>query len=278
MLVKKQLCSSFLYNAITFQILVIYSAINSQPLQIQGITEPLKHAIISSDYAVRVTAVRFDEGAAVRKGDTILELDYRESWLEAERNRVISESYAELDAAKLKTENARIDFEATRTLHDSTRSVSNEELLKKELEYNVAKTECDRLTMIKKKEVLEYQSALERLKRHFVIAPFAGIVAQRFLNESETCKPLEPLIKLVDTKKCRFITYVPVGRSQNLVKGKKVNLTINCGKSTLNREATVDFVSPVIDASSGLRTVKVIFDNSDGSVQPGVGGVLHIDE
>lgn len=277
MLFRKIFRTSFFCKLITFQIIAVISAIQSEPLHIQGITEPLKHAVISSDYAVRVTAVRFDEGASVRKGDTILELDYRESWLEAERNRIISESNAELDAARLKSENARIDYEATRTLHDSTRSVSDEELLKKELEYNVAKIECDHLTMIKKKENLEYQSALERLKRHFVIAPFTGIVAQRFLNESETCKPQEPLIKLVDTRKCRFITYVPVERTQNLVKGKSVNLIINCGKLKLKRQGTIDFVSPIIDASSGLRTVKVIFDNSDGSVQPGVGGTLQIE-
>jgi len=34
----------------------------------------------------------------------------------------------------------------------------------------------------------------------------------------------------------------------------------------------------VVDASSGLRTVKAVFDNADGSIQPGVAGAMLIDE
>ncbi|SHL90569.1 hypothetical protein SAMN05720487_1482, partial [Fibrobacter sp. UWT2] len=35
-----------------------------------------------------------------------------------------------------------------------------------------------------------------------------------------------------------------------------------------------EFVSPVVDKSSMLRTVKVIFDNTDLAVEPGVTGKI----
>jgi multidrug efflux pump subunit AcrA (membrane-fusion protein) len=132
--------------------------------------------------------------------------------------------------------------------------------------------------MSKAREQLDYKITQERLSHHFVIAPFAGVVAQRFLNESETCKPQEPLIKFVDIHKCRFITYVPVARSQELVKGKRVTLILGGSKTPSTRQATVEFASPVVDASSGLRTVKVVFENADGSIQPGVSGSMLIEE
>lgn len=241
---------------------------------IQGVTEAYRSATISSELASRITAVRINEGGRARKGDTILVLDAEEALLEAERNRLLAESDAELAESRLKAENAKRDLDATRLVFDSTRSISQEELWKKELDYNLAKTEVERLSMAKQKAVLEYRISLQNLKRHFVIAPYDGVVAQRFLNEGETCKPQEPLIKFVDVYRCRFIAYIPVGLSQGIVKGARVNLTVGDAKKP--RAGTVDFISPTVDQASGLRTTKIVFDNSDGSIQPGVPGFVQI--
>ncbi len=245
---------------------------------VQGITEPLRQAVISAEFASRVIAIRKNEGAFAKKGDTIFELDYKAPQLDAERSRIIAENKAEINAAKLKMQTAKLDFDATTTLHDSTRSVSDEELWKKKLEYDLAKNECERLAIVKEREIVEYRISLERLSHFCVIAPFDGVVAQRFLNEAESCKPQEPLIKFVDVHKCRFITYVPVDRSHGLSKGNEVTLSLGNVREPQLRQGIIEFVSPVIDASSGLRTVKVIFDNSDGSIQPGITGALFIDQ
>jgi RND family efflux transporter MFP subunit len=248
------------------------------PAPIQGVTEPFRFATISSEIAGRITAVRINEGGRARKGDTIMVLDAEEAFLEAERSRLIAESDAELAAARLKSEVTKRDLTATRLVYDSTRSVSEEELWKKELDHNLAKTEVDRLTMTKQKSVLEYKIALQNLKRHYVIAPYDGIVAQRFLNEGETCKPQEPLIKFVDVSRCRFIAYIPVSLALGLGKGSRINLLIGDPKKNLSRSGVIDFISPVVDQASGLRTTKVVFDNPDGAIQPGVPGFLQIEK
>jgi RND family efflux transporter MFP subunit len=245
---------------------------------VQGITEPLRQAVISAEFASTLTAIRKNEGTFAKKGDTIFELDFKASRLEAERNRLIAENKGELNAARLKAQTAKVDYEATLLLHDSSSSVSDEELWKKKLELDLATNECDRLTMSKEKDVAEYKYALERLSHYFILAPFDGIVAERFLNEAESCKPQEPLLKFVDVHKCRFITYVPVEHSAGLSKGDKVTLSLGNGRLAQTREGTIEFVSPVVDASSGLRTVKVIFDNSNGSIQPGIPGIMFIDQ
>jgi RND family efflux transporter MFP subunit len=257
---------------------LITAGAGAAPLSVQGITEPLRQAVISAEFAGRVITIRKDEGSFAKKGDTIMEMDYKETQLDAERCRIIAENKAELAAAKLKSETAKLDYDATKVVHDSTRAISDEELWKKELDYNLAKNECERLSMTKEKEVLDYRISLERLKHYFVIAPFDGVVAQRFLNEAESCKPQEQLIKFVDVHKCRFITYVPGDRSQGLAKGKRVTISLGGAKAPRTRQGSIEFVSPVVDASSGLRTVKAVFDNADGSIQPGVAGAMLIDE
>ena len=115
-------------------------AMAADPSTFQGVTEPYRFSTISSEIAARITSVRINEGGRARKGDTILILDADEALLEAERSRLIAESDAELTAAQLKSEMAKRDLKATRQVFDSTRSVSQEEVWKKELESDLAKT------------------------------------------------------------------------------------------------------------------------------------------
>ncbi len=247
----------------------------SSGMSFPGITEPYRQATISASFPSAISSINKKEGSYVKRGDTIIELDYREAQLDAERCRVIAESNADLQASKLKAETAEKDFKATKILHDSTRSVSGEELWKKELEHNLARTECEKLSMAKSKEVIEHKMALERLSHYFIIAPFSGIISEHFYNEGETCRPQESLVKLVSIHTCRFITYVPAALSKGLSKGEKVNIVL---EDSRKRKGKVDFVSPVVDAASGLRTVKILFDNSDGSVQPGIKGSLLLEK
>lgn len=249
-----------------------------EPAPLQGYTEPYRFATMSSETASRITQVRINEGGRARKGDTILVLDPEEAALEAERTRIIAENESELAAARLKVEMARRDLLSTRQVYDSTRSVSREEYLKKELEFNLARTEVDRLTMVHRKSALERAIAYRNLRRHYLIAPYDGIVAQRLLNEGETCKPQEPLIKFVDVSRCRLIAYVPVNLARGLTKGAKVGVRVGDPKNGPEREGTVDFLSPVVDQASGLRTAKIVFDNADGSLQPGLTGWLRLEK
>jgi multidrug efflux pump subunit AcrA (membrane-fusion protein) len=53
-----------------------------------------------------------------------------------------------------------------------------------------------------------------------------------------------------------------------------VRVRVDEMNSPITRRGSVEFISPVVDPSSGLREVKVLFDNADGRVHPGVAGSL----
>lgn len=55
-------------------------------------------------------------------------------------------------------------------------------------------------------------------------------------------------------------------------------MQISSNKGILNREGTVEFISPVVDPASDLVTVKILFKNNDVSVKPGVSGFLLVGE
>ena len=78
----------------------------------------------------------------------------------------------------------------------------------------------------------------------------------------------------MDIRKCRFITYVEATSAPRLTSGMKVRLNIEGPKSTIKMSGVIEFASPVVDPSSNLREIKVLFDNPKGKIQPGVSGTM----
>lgn len=194
-----------------------------------------------------MATARLKEGDFVQANEVILELDERLEALEVERRRIVME-------------NSKADWESTKVVFDKTSAISRDVLLKKEADYKVATT--------------EHHIAVEELNRRRLTAPAAGVITELKLHPGEACTAFQPVARLVDTRKCYFECNIDAGLSANLTVGQKVRLLIDNGGAPLDIEATIIFVSPVVDSASGLQRVRAIFDNVDGRVRPGLAGKL----
>lgn len=254
------------------------SPLSAETRTFRGITEPLYDATISATVAGRVALIRLPEGSPVKKGEVILELEKDEQELEAARRKIIAESKAEVDSAKQQKDTLKLDYTATKQLFDATQSVSQEELWKKELDYRMAGAEYDRLRVSEERESLEQRIADVQLKQRLITAPFDGVVVKIHKHAGESANLQDPLVRVVNVTKCRFITHVEASTAPKLAKGMKVTLKIEANRSTKTREGEVEFASPVADPSSGLREVKILFGNPKSDIQPGVNGTLVMEE
>ena len=254
--------------------LLMIQTVSAKPKKIKGVTEPYKSTFISSTVAGRLAHINYPEGEVVKKGYAVLYLDKAEEELEVARRKLIAENTVELQSAEFQVKTLEKDYQATKMLFDSSRSVSEEELWIKELEYKKALSEIERLKMLEEKEKLELKIAQAQLYKRKIIAPFTGKVVKINRKVGESTNALEPLVHLVDVKKCRFVTYIAANKSHDLAKGMKVNLEINGFSPRLKKEGTIEFISPVADPSSGLRELRIVFDNHDKKVKPGVNGYL----
>jgi multidrug efflux pump subunit AcrA (membrane-fusion protein) len=201
-------------------------------------------------------------------------LEKEEQELDTARYKLISESKVELELARMKAETIERDYKATKQVLDATQSVSEEELWSKELEYKQAVAEYNQWKVAEEREAVEYKIADAKLRERLIVAPFDGVIAKINLHTAESCNPQQPLVRIADVRKCRFITYAEAKSIPGLASGMKETLRLDGARSTVSRPGVVEFISPVIDPSSGLREVKVVFDNSDGAIQPGVGGTM----
>ncbi len=138
-----------------------------------------------------------------------------------------------------------------------------------ELDAKVAKAQVDQFLMVEERERIDYELAIEELARRSIRAPWPGIVIRVDIEEGENCEPRQPLLTLVDVSRSYLVINVQAARSRQLKVGQTLQVEIHPAPSTPLIAGQVSYVSPVVDAGSGLGEVRVLFPNPGGRVLPG---------
>ena len=216
-------------------------------LQPTGIIEPFLDVTLSTSVPGIVTTRKFEEGNFVKEGAVILELDSNIEELEVERRKIVRDE-------------KRRDFEGTQRLFKTTKGMSKEEVDKKEAEYKVA--------------AVEYDMAVEQKHRRQLIAPSGGVITEILIEAGEACQAYQPLVRVVDSRRCYLITNVEGRQANRLRLDQKVMLEVDLGEGKVVVPGAIVFLSPVVDPASGLQRIKILFENKDGRIRPGLTGFM----
>jgi membrane fusion protein, multidrug efflux system len=215
---------------------------------VQCLTEPFGDVEMSAPVAGAVAVVHHGEGKFVEAGTVVLELESRAEQLDFERRSV-------------QVETLKAEFTRSETLLASTSSISREEVDKKRGEYRVA--------------TIELELAREALARRRIMAPFSGVVTLLPVEVGEYCQPPRVLLRLVDSRRFYAVANIDPAAASGLTVGVTVQLEV--GADAKERfEGKVVFISPVVDPASGLLRIKVLFDNRENRLRPGVAGQLQL--
>ena len=218
---------------------------------VTGITEPSKDVTLAFPIVGVVGARPLEEGAIVRKDQVIIELDKQLEELDLERKRLARELAAsELERLKSLAQRNAI-------------SVSKEEIEKKRSEFEIAK--------------VDHELAAAVLKRRQLISPIDGQVAQFYKDVGEKCEDQQPVVRIVDTRRCHLVANLEPRLAQSLRLNQKVRVEVLVGDSPVTVEGTLIYLSPVADAASGLLRIKAVFENPEGKIRPGIAGRIRID-
>jgi RND family efflux transporter MFP subunit len=198
-----------------------------------------------------VGARPLEEGSTVRKGQVVIELDKQLEELDLERKRLSRELAAsELERLKSLAQRNAI-------------SVSKEEIEKKRSEFEITK--------------VDHELAAAVLMRRQLISPIDGQVAQFYKDVGEKCEDQQPVVRIVDTRRCHLVANLEPSLAQPLRLNQKVRVEVLIGDSPVTVEGTLIYLSPVADAASGLLRIKAVFENPEGKIRPGIAGRLRID-
>jgi RND family efflux transporter MFP subunit len=216
-------------------------------VEVTGQVATLYQATLSSRIQGTIEKVLVVEGAPVKKGQTLIELDRRD--LEAE----LARSVAELD-------NAKGHLERIKALY-GTDAVSKEEMENATRTFKVS--EANR------------RAVLAQLSYTLVRAPFDGVITEKKVEAGELASPGQTLLKMEDPSHLRLEATVAESDLKAIARGDRIRVVIDAlpGQSLTG---VVSQILPAGDPQTHTFTVKVDLPQTSG-LKTGMFGRLHLD-
>lgn len=246
-----------------------------------GRTEAVGFVEVRARVGGYLQKVAFREGAEVKAGDLLFEIDPRPFQAEIDRAQAKKMS----DEARLRELTA--EYARNRILHDR-RALSLEELQKSEAAKDVAAAdiEADKAELERAKLDLEFSR---------ITAPVAGRVSRAEVTEGNlisgqitgspiltTIVPQTPVYVYFDVDERRFLEYLKnmAVRETSLDKIAEADIKVRLSLSDTADfpfEGEVDFADNRVNATTGTLRVRAVFDNSQRLLAPGLFARLRIE-
>lgn len=206
-----------------------------------GTAKARESVVISAKQAERVSAVRFESGQRVLKGQVLIELD--SGTVKAE----LSEARANL-----------VDLEAQVSRLQSLQS--------RQL---IAQSQFDTVVASRNAARARVQAATERLNDRIIRAPFSGVLGLRQVSQGQYVNAGFAMVNLDDLDHMWVDFPVPESLLSKLKTGMTLNLQADAfPERTFN--AQVASIDSRIDITTRAIMVRADIENSDGLIRPGM--------
>lgn len=209
--------------------------------------EAEREAKIVSEIGGVVLKLNVEEGQFVRKGQILAKLD-------GERHAVLVR---------------QAEAEMERLRHNDMR---NERLFERQL---IAKNLYEQNKSDLASRKAEVELARLSLSKCAVVAPFDGVVTRRWVKEGQLLKANDVAFEMADFSDLKARLRVPERASVALKPGQPVEYHADALPGA-SFQATVERVSPIVDAKSGTVEVLVKVDNGERLLRPGLFSRLEI--
>jgi len=193
------------------------------------------------EVAGRVTALGFQEGAAVRRGQLMVQLDD-------------SAARAELKQAEANRKLAEADLGRARSLVAPGL---------------IAVNEVERLQAQAAVTAAAVDKARSALSKTRLLAPFDGRAGLRQFSPGELVQPGQALVTLVSLSPMKLDVSVPEREASSLRVGQAVAATIPA-LNNLAVTGQVQALEPALDGAARAQQVRVLVANPAGKLQPGL--------
>lgn len=212
-------------------------------------------AAVAAQVGGQVTRVARDEGAAIGAGELVIEIDPERRQLEAASARALL-AQAEAQAAEAERELARME-----KLH-AQGVAADAKLDQVRTAVRAARSSRESLQA-------QLGMAERSLRDSSVSAPFAGLVARRWVSEGEFVAPGQKLFDLVALDPIEVEFHLPERDSSRVAVGAPVAVRVAPFPDEVFT-ARVTVVSPTIDPVTRTLRVKAELGNADGRLRPGL--------
>lgn len=211
--------------------------------EVKVVLFPFREAVIAARAESTLLPYRFKLGEPFDAGDEIVTLDDSRYAIEAKRAEEEFDfaSVVYEDRKQLREKDFTSDYELKRASFDRQIAEDNLEVAKLNLSYCTVK------------------------------APFAGKIVEILTREYETVRLGQPLFRIIDDNQLLAVMNVPQDDMLLTTVGSPVAISVLDGRIVHGR---VYEVTPQADHRTGTIRIRVLLDNADGKLRPGMTGEM----
>src|SRR5262245_26057061 len=216
-----------------------------------------------------VSAVRFSEGAMVRKGDLLFQIDPRPFQADVDRLK------AELDRARATVQRADSELARAERLHNAN-AIANEE---RDRRASFAQESAAQVAAME----AALRAAELNLEFTPVTSPINGRVSRAIVTEGNlvssgpgeatlltTVVSLDPVYAYFDADEQIYLKYTGGGDKQNRGSiDRHIRMALS-NEEGYPREGLLDFIDNQLDGATGTIRGRAVFHNTDGQLTPGL--------
>lgn len=121
--------------------------------------------------------------------------------------------------------------------------------------------------------VIDLKNARSKLSQKRLVAPIGGVITRLEKEIGEWVQPGEKVVEMIDLAELHAVFYLPYEEARLLAVGQQLDVELPQVQPA-PVAARIFFISPRVDASSGLITVKASIENKDRRLHPGLAGTI----
>lgn len=240
--------------------------------EVTGELRSVKRSLLAAEAEGLVIELNVEEGQTVKRGQVIARLDDTIATLELAREEATAAARrAAVREGKSRLEKAQRDLDRTRELAEragASRSEVDDALTQYRLmEALVAQGEAS-------VGAAEAQAGLarRRVAQMQIVAPFDGRVTRKATEVGQWVGVGDPLAEVVALDPIEARLDVPEALVDAIKEGSS-RIRVRVRATGVERDAVVTHVVPEADALSRLFPVRVVMENPEGSLKPGMAAV-----
>lgn len=222
-----------------------------------------------------IAKIVLDTGAPVKKGQLLAQIDNRQ--LQADRDA----AEARLHSIEADVQTQEAEAKVLQNDYERDQEMWKAQLITaKQLEHSRYKMVGSGYLVERERQNLKNATATLRsleleLEKTNITAPFAGVVARRYVREGQKVAPNDRLFWITATAPVNVQFTLPESFLGKIARGDEVAVASPNSPSE-KHAAKVRLVSPVADPSSGTIEVQAELTGTPGSLLPGTNAVVRV--
>ena len=246
------------------------------PSMIEGFTEPYADIDMAASEIGTLANVAVKDGDVVKAGQLLANLDDAVLRASLEVAKAGMSAKGQLQSARAQLELKTVEHQKLTELFGRNHA-SQRELDRVKGEIRIAESRFQSVQEDLAVRRLEYARIEAQLRQRHIRSTINGVVEEVRKDCGEFVSPSDPVVvRVIQLDPLLVVFSVPVDRRREIVAGQSVRMRI--GGHPEFATATVEYVSPTINATSATFRVKVRLPNPEQKWRSGEKSILLLDE